>query len=302
MAISKIKIEEAIRSTTMFLNNEAIEQQFEKKVLKEMAGYKKMNGIATKEGLEAFIRQEATSVKKIITVLGISGEKFKRVVTMIRVGKGYTFDSEWNETRLRKELCEKQDLMDEFCELLLNGRNLDKFKNKIPRFILNDFRIDQDILNRLCNDDILRKLTKSSVLAAYNKAYANYYAKQITEQLAIYAEQYGLHYQYAPVESVSTGNLYSLTNTEKTIIINFQFNLTTSKGQTAYAEDTIRPLRKKSGTKRNIIMVNMLDGAGWIARASDYKKIYYDCDYFLNLQNIKQLETIIKQTFNISEQ
>lgn len=302
MAISKIKIEEAIRSTTMFLNNEAIEQQFEKKVLKEMAGYKKMNGIATKEGLEAFIRKEATSVKKIITVLGISGEKFKRVVTMIRVGKGYTFDSEWNEARLRKELCKKQDLMDEFCELLLNGRNLDKFKNKIPRFILNDFRIDQDILNRLCNDDILRKLTKSSVLAAYNKAYANYYAKQITEQLTIYAEQYGLHYQYAPVEGVSAGNLYSLTNTEKTIIVNFQFNLTTSKGQTAYAEDTIRPLRKKSGTTRNIIMVNMLDGAGWIARASDYKKVYYDCDYFLNLQNIQQLETIIKQTFNISEQ
>ncbi len=214
MAISKIKIEEAIRSTTMFMNNEAIEQQFEKKVLKEMAGYKKMNGIATKEGLEAFIRQEATSVKKIITVLGISGEKFKRIVTMIRVGKGYTFDSEWDEARLRKELCEKQDLMDEFCELLLNGRNLDKFKSKIPRFILNDFRIDQDIFNRLCNDDILRKLTKSSVSSAYNKAYANYYAQQITEQLKAYAEQYGLHYQYAPVEGMGTTSLYALTNTE----------------------------------------------------------------------------------------
>lgn len=301
MPISKIKIEEAIRSTTMFLNDATIEATFETKVAEEMAGYKKMNGIDTQEGLEAFIREEPTSIKKIITVLGVSGEKFKRVVTMIRVGKGYTFDSEWDEVHLRNELCDKSDLMREFCELLLNGRNLDKFKKKIPQFILNDFRIDQDILNRLCNDDILRKLTKSSVSSAYNKAYANYYAQQITEQLMAYAEQFGLRYNYGPVEGMGANNLYSLTDTEKTIIVNFQFNLTTSKGQTDYAEATIRPLRMKCGRKANIIMVNMLDGAGWIARSSDYKKIYFDCDYFLNLQNIQQLEIIIKQTFNISE-
>lgn len=302
MAISKIKVEEAIRSTTMFLNDALIEATFESKVADEMDGYKKMDGIATKEGLEAFIRKEPSSIKKIITVLGISGEKFKRVVTMIRVGKGYTFDSEWDETHLRNELCEKPDLMSEFCELLLNGKNVDRFKSKIPRFILNDFRIDQDILNRLCNEDILRKLTKSSVSSAYNKAYANYYSLQITEQLTDYAERFGLHYRYAPVEGMGTNSLYTLTDTQKTIIVNFQFNLTTSKGQTEYAEKVIRPLRRKSGPNANIVMVNMLDGAGWVARAADYKKIYYDCDYFLNLQNIQQLETIIKQTFNISEQ
>lgn len=302
MNMRKIDLEEAIRSTTMFLNDSKIENSFEEKIIKEIVGYKEMSGIATQGGLEAFIRKEPTSIKKIITVLGISREKFKRVVTMIRVDKGYTFDSEWDEMHLRSELCEKPDLMREFCELLLNGRNLIKFQNKIPKFILQDFRVDQDILNRLCNDDILRQLTKSSVSSAYNKAYADFYAEQIINRIMEFAEQYGLHYQYAPIDSMSENNLHSLTNTEETIIVNFQFNLTTSKGQTEYAEKTIRPLRKKSGTKKNIIMVNMLDGAGWIARAADYKKIYYDCDYFLNLRNIDQLELIIKQTFNISEQ
>lgn len=301
MEIKKISIEEAIRSTTMFLNDSTIENQFEKKIVEEMEGYKKMKGIATQKGLEAFIHEEPTSIKKIITVLGISGEKFKRVVTMIRVNKGYTFDSEWDELRLRNELCEKPDLMNEFCELFLSGRNNWKFQRLIPKFILNDFCIDQDILNRLCNEDILRKLTKSSVSSAYNKAYANHYAQQIINRITDLVEQYGLHYQYAPVKEIGESNLHTITNTEKSIIVNFQFNLTTSRGQTEYAEKVIRHQRRKCGTKPNIVMVNMLDGAGWIARASDYKKIYYDCDFFLNLQNIHQLESIAKQTFNISE-
>lgn len=299
MAISKIRIDEAIRSTTMFLNNETIEKKFECKILKEMDGYKKMTNIASRDGLESFIRTEPSSIKKIITVLGITGEKFKRVVTMIRVGKGYTFDSEWNETRLRNELCEKQDLMNEFCELFLNGRNLDKFKQNIPQFILQDFRIDQDIVNRLCNEDILRKLTKSSLLSGYNKAYSDYYAQQIIEKLESFAERYGLHYQCAPINGLGGIPLYHLTNTEATIIVNFQFNLTTSKGQTEYAKQTIQPLRQACGTNKNIIMINILDGAGWVARAADYKKIYYDCDYFLNLKNIHLLESIIEQTFKI---
>lgn len=299
MHISKLKLEDAIRSTTMFLNDPTIENLYERKIVDEMAGYKKMNGIATKEGLEAFISAEPSSIKKIITVLGISGEKFKRVVTMVRVDKGYTFDSEWDESRLRNELCEKPDLMSEFCELLLNGRDLEKFKKRIPKFILNDFRIDQDILNRLCNEDILRKLTKSSISSAYNKAYSDYYARQIIDRLMGFAERYGLHYQCAPVEGMGTTSLHALTNTESFIIVNFQFNLTTSKGQTEYAEKNIKPLRAKSGTKTHIVMVNMLDGAGWVARAADYKKIYLDCDYFLNLKTIQQLDNIIKQTFNI---
>lgn len=300
--MKKISLEEAIRSTTMFLNDPAIENSFEKKIVEEISGYREMSGIATQEGLEAFIRKEPTSIKKIITVLGISGEKFKRVVTMIRVEKGYTFDSEWDEVHLRTELCEKPDLMHEFCELLLNGRDLIKFQNRIPKFILQDFRIDQDILNRLCNDDILRKLTKSSVSTAYNKAYSDFYARQIINRLTEFAEQYGLHYQNAPVDGMGKNNLHYISNTEKNIIVNFQFNLTTSKSQTEYAEKTIRPLRTKSGAKPNIIMVNILDGAGWIARSADYKKIYFDCDFFLNLRNINQLESIIKKTFNINEQ
>lgn len=50
---------------------------------------------------------------------------------------------------------------------------------------------------------------------------------------------------------------------------------------------------------RNYLLVNILDGAGWVARGADYQKIHTDCNYFLNLANINKIETIITEYFNI---
>jgi len=287
----------------MFLNDEAIEKKFEDAIVSQIDSYKKMADISTRQGLETFIRENESSISMLTTLLGISKEKFKRVVTMLRVEKGYTFDSEWDDERVRKELCEKPDLMDEFCELFLNGCNIDKYKQKIPLFVLQDFRIDKDIIDRLCNEDMLRKLTKNSVFSKYNKEYSNLYAEKIQSQLKSLAEKYGLRYEYEKVGGLGDTPLYSITNTEKRIIINYQFNVTTSKGQTDYADKVIHPIWQKSRSKKGeIVIVNLLDGAGWVGRASDYKKVYLYCDYFLNLRNILQLDAIIKQTFNINEQ
>lgn len=299
MTAQKIKVKDAIRTTTMFLNDASIEQRYERIISSQIEAYKQMADISTREELEQFIRSNSDSVKMLITLLGISTEKFKRVVTMLRVEKGYTFDSEWDEARVRRELCEKNDLMEEFCELFINGYNIERYKEKIPHFVLQDFRIDKDIIDRLCNEDMLRKLTKSSVTSKYNKDYSNYYADKIQEYLRTISAKYGLRYEYGIIEGFSGDHLHSITNTEKRIIVNYQFNLTTSKGQTDYASKTIYPIWHKSRERGDFIVVNMLDGAGWVARSADYKKVHMYCDYFLNLNTLNQIEDIIKQTFKI---
>ena len=49
-------------------------------------------------------------------------------------------------------------------------------------------------------------------------------------------------------------------------------------------------------------MVNILDGAGWIGRSSDYIKVYNDCDYSWHLKPIGELKEyyrrILKQIIN----
>lgn len=300
MAYPKISQKVAIKETSLFLIDKDIEARYEKMIAKEVEEYKNsMLGISDVDGLKKFIKSDAKSVKKLITVLGISGERFKRVVSMIRVMKGYTFDSEWSETKVQSELVSNPQLMSEFCELFLNGRNLDKYKQLVPKYILDDFCIDSDTIARLCNEDILRKLIKGSYSSAYNKDYSDAYAALVESKLKTLSEKYGLKYETRPLDGVSKMPLNLIGNTEKYIIVNFQFNLTTSNQQTTYAEKVVSPLRTICRANDNIIIVNILDGAGWVARASDYKKVYNNCDCFFTLKTLDKLEDIIKNFFNI---
>ncbi|MCU0499492.1 MAG: hypothetical protein MUF87_19250 [Anaerolineae bacterium] len=41
------------------------------------------------------------------------------------------------------------------------------------------------------------------------------------------------------------------------------------------------------------VFINIVDGAGWLARRSDLKKLYNSCDFILNLNTLDHLEVII---------
>lgn len=300
MSIAKISHKDAVKSTTMFLVDDRIEKKYKNLIAIELDKYKKsMLGITTKQGIADFIKSNVKSVDMLLTVLGVSKEKFRRIVSTIRLNQGYIVEGEWDEARLRKELVQRPSMMDDFCELFLHGNDIEKFNSLIPQFILQDFHIDRDVIVRLCSDDMLSNLVKKKLSTSYNKAYADLYARRMNEKISTIAKSYGLEYLNSSIETVSKEDIHHLTDGEKNIIINFQFNLTTSSAQTNYADKTIAPIYRKCRVLDNVIVINMLDGAGWIARASDMKKVYQDCNYYLNLRTIEILNEIIKDFYKI---
>jgi len=135
--MGKLSKNEALKSITMFLIDEKTEAKYQKKIATELQEYQNsMLSIATKEGLEEFIRSDENAIERLTTILGLSGERFNRVISTIRVQKGFLFTTEWSDSALRNSLLENQTWMDEFCELLLNGRNLPKYQAIIPSFTL----------------------------------------------------------------------------------------------------------------------------------------------------------------------
>lgn len=72
---------------------------------------------------------------------------------------------------------------------------------------------------------------------------------------------------------------------------------TTSSSQTARANEQSEMYGKIQGKRRrhdkNLIFVNFVDGAGWLARRSDLRKLYEGCDYIINLKTLDVLEAII---------
>lgn len=296
--MEKIKLVDALKTTTMFLIDQTIEDSFEKEIEETISEYRsKMSNIADMDGLARFVKSERESISMLETLLGISGEKIKRVVTMLRVMKGYTFDTEWDERRIQKELTSNNALMKEFCELFVNGKNMSKYQALIPNFILQDFKIDVDTIGRLSSEEFMRSLIKARMIAGYSSQYSQVYDKLIKNSLEPLALKEGLELQQK-VFTNTHSPCYVITDKRKRIIFTYSFQSTTSNNQNKFADNHVSPIYESSRTEDYTLVVNILDGAGWIVRSTAYKKIYHDCDYFLNLQNIGQVEQIIDNFFN----
>lgn len=296
--MDKIKLVDALKSTTMFLVDESIEERLENEIIGTINEYRtKMLRISDKVGLAEFIRSERESISMLETLLGISGEKMKRVVTMLRVMKGYTFDTEWDERRVQKELASNDALMEEFCELFIDGKNQPKYQELIPNFVLQDFKIDSGTIGRLSSEGFMRSLIKARMVATYSSLYSHVYDKRIKDNLESFALKEGLEFKQKMFNN-STIPCYIITDHRKRIIFTYSFQSTTSNNQNKFANNHVAPIYEASRTEDYTLVVNILDGAGWIGRSTAYKKIYHDCDYFLNLRNIGQVEQIIDKFFN----
>lgn len=296
--MEKISLVDALKSTTMFLVDHSIEEKLEKEILATISEYQtKMLGISDADGLSKFIRSERESITMLETLLGISGEKMKRVVTMLRVMKGYTFDTEWDERRIQKELASNDMLMEEFCELFIDGKNLPKYQELIPNFILQDFKIDAETIGRLSSEGFMRSLIKARMIASYSSMYSHVYDKLIKDSLEPFALKEGLELKQK-IFNNTTIPCYIITDHRKKIIFTYSFQSTTSNNQNKFADNHVAPIYKASRTEDYTLVVNILDGAGWIGRSTAYKNIYHDCDYFLNLRNIGQVKQIIDDFFN----
>jgi hypothetical protein len=73
---------------------------------------------------------------------------------------------------------------------------------------------------------------------------------------------------------------------------------TTSSNQTTRANEQQTIYQKIVGDNVRYpdskkVFINVVDGAGWLARRSDLRKIYEGCHYCLNIQSLNELENII---------
>lgn len=292
----KLSYDDAIKTTLMFWIDESIESKYERIYDNEMPQYDSLMSIHTREDLAEYIKQKEESIRLLITVLGISCEKFKRVITLLRVRKGFVVSTEWTENRVRYELCNSSQLMDEFCDLFFNQ---DVYKDLIPRSILSDFQIGKERIIRIVSKDMLLKMIKTSHTTSYNSECSSAYQDRVLKCIKEYTDKYGLNWgKLNDKRMESAGEVYSISNKDKAIIVTINYTVTTSNNQTKYAEK-IQKIRSNITGDSNRILINILDGAGWIARGADYKKIYTDCNQFLNLANIEKIEMILKEYFNI---
>ena len=300
--MDKISWDIAFQNTTFFFVDSSIEAFYENEITQRVyAIIPKIEHLNEEDSVLKFIKGDEDSLSTLITLLGISGERFKRIVSMIRSDYGHIFETEWDyKTNMRSKLLENPRILADVCELFQYGYVSPKFTSRIPHLILQKFRIDETILKRVNNIDFLRELVQNKLDVEYYTKYKEAYHDIIFRKVEPIAYKYGLvTLQNTTPEGCTHPAALILKSGQKSIVINQSYNLTTGQGQTSYQ----RTLAQMYGTLRddpNVMVINMLDGAGWIGRGSDCRQIYHNCHHFLNLKMIDKIEQIIIDFFNIS--
>ncbi|MFS9042451.1 DpnII family type II restriction endonuclease [Streptococcus cristatus] len=297
--VRKIEFEELFNSTTMFYVNDKYEEEMEKEVqakVDELA--RELQFIHSKEDLKQYIIDHKDALDNLTSLMEISTERFKRMVSMIRKDRGFVFSTEWGLGKIRTAMMDSPAMMESVLDLLYDGRNDERMKAKIPFFYLDNMGITEATLAKLQNKDSIRLFVKRGLEGKYSNNIGDLILEDIERKINQVCVKHGLDYEKnVRVPILDRAVSFVLESpTDPKIIIDVSYSVTTSSAQgdkknaARKTEDTLKKEREKGN---QIIYVNFLDGAGWIGRQADMREIHRCSDYVINFNNLNLIEDII---------
>lgn len=296
---NKLTYEHLLESTTLFFVDQEVEKEYNKRIAESVNSLRnKLSQINSLAGLREYVKQDKNSLENILCLLDVSTEKFKRIITLLRINKKYTVTTEWSLTRTWKYMIENESFLNEVTELIFSGANNERFKEIIPKFYLDNFKIDIDVISRLSNNDDLIRLVKGNIETTYNNDIANAYYRKVTDSLINASEKNGFDYELKSTVDLLNREVSFVIKHGRNIkmIIDISYIITTSSTQTNFAKkikDTFLKQKECYSTDKEFSYAMIIDGAGWIARQSDLRTIYKSSNIICNINNLDIIKKAI---------
>lgn len=295
----KIEFDELFNSTTMFYVNEQYEHAIEQEVKNKVDElYHELSSIDTKEDLKKYIVEYKDSLDNLTSLMEISTERFKRMVSMIRKERGFVFSTEWGLGKIRTAMMESPAMMESVLNLIWAGRDDGKLRTKIPYFYLDNMAIDDTTRKKLTDKNSIRLFVKRGLEGRYSNNIGDLVLNEVEDKLRAVCAKHGIEYQKnvrVPMLDRAVSFVLESPQNPK-IIIDVSYSVTTSSSQGSKKEaarKTVEVLNRQCKSGNNIIFINFLDGAGWIGRQADMREIHRCSDYVLNFNNLNLLEDIV---------
>jgi len=281
MEARKITFEEAWEAAIVFFLDEELENEIDSKVagLLETALDERVSvgTDITIDSITSFIREEDNGLAVVLKDIGLSEEKFMRIVSLLRrVGRiPGGFESEWGLDKVRRIIIEDNDIANTITDLLMNGAKDSTLRTLIPRYYIET--LNYKSINGSPNE--LRKIRyKQALIGTYGGRKGKRVEGEIRKELEKIKAEYGVGYECGRSRFIEVDIDFAVpTLDDPWVIIMSSYQETTSSGQTTKAQNmrnaytSIR--NSNSRNREDRAFVNFVDGGGWLARKPDFRRL-----------------------------
>lgn len=251
------------------------------------------------KNLTRFLQKDPNFLGVLLALSNLSQEKFLRILTAERFAQG-DFGKEWGADQVFKRMKRDEVFAERIARLFLEGRNSDVLIRQVADFYLAQLSLPQNwdavIQDRTVVENVVRKKLAGEYIDKKGEAIE----ALIRSRLDRISRIWGIGHEHGQVKFLGKEVDHTIPSCENPfVLVMTSYMETTSSSQTARANEQQAMYQKvigenvRYGIKR--VFVNVVDGAGWLARRSDLRKLFDGCDYCLNLHTLDQLEPIICQ-------
>ncbi len=297
----KPTLEEFIQTCTPLAIIEPLEESIRLRVADITAAllrFKYDTSENAENNLIRFLRADENFLGIILALSNLSQEKFLRILSAERFAKG-DFSSEWGINAIHAKLRNEPEFAERIAKLFLDGRNSPLLVNHIAGFYLDDLSLPEDWPMSIVDTKIIQKLIRRKLGGEYTDKKGDAVEGIIRYELDVILSKYGLGHEKGQVQRGIDKEIdHAIPSlTDPYVMIMTSYMETTSSNQTTRANEQsemfgiVQRENRRYNTKR--VFVNFVDGAGWLARRSDLRKLHAGCDYIINLNTLDQLEAII---------
>lgn len=293
LPFEKQSYEQLAHATSHFLNFEEVENEIERKIetlSRDLQLQAPQNGRDHKEILTDYLtvnnKDEAKNrLRFLLSITGGSYERFQRL-----------YEAEWPDRRV-DNFWRDAETLTAIVGLLLGEQSI---KTDLPRFVKRFFLLPADWMDRLQDPILTSSLVAAKQISQYSVSVGNALEKAFRDIVVSIVP----HHAKGKVRLVDNKEVdIAIPNTdEPEIMIMCSYNLTTASGQSARANEQFgmyeniqrhNRLTRTNGGKA-AILINVLDGGGWLSRHKDHRRMYESCDYCFAHSQLGEFRKLIQ--------
>ena len=299
----KIAYTKFIEQFTPLYQDEELEAQFSaivESTAESLINFERDDSLDEVQKLVAFLRADEGFLGIILSIVNLSQEKFRRILSAERFAQR-DFGTEWSITQLNSKIRSDEEFAVRIAKLFLESQSNETLSRQVAEFYLRQIELPDDWENVIKDETVIKNLIRRKLSGRYSDAKGKAVERLVKKILTDFQNSYGVGFEHGQVIMVQKEVDFAVPDcTGPKVMIMVSYMETTSSNQTTRANEQNSMHQKIVGHNTRyprdpLCLVNVIDGAGWLARRSDLQKLYNGCDYPLTIKMLDRLPSIISK-------